>query len=123
MEDHVEQIVCSSEANQIILHVVTNDLVTDKTPVQICNDIINLTIFINDHRIKVAISLMLPHSDGLIETTKTVNAYLVNICESIGVKYSRCGNIRPDFHLNVSKLHLNKKDNAIFVSSFKNVFE
>lgn len=66
---------------------------------------------------------MLPHSDGLIDRAKTVNAYLVNICKGIGVKYSRRGNIRPDFHLNVSKLHLNKKDNAIFVSSFKNVFE
>ena len=123
MEDHVEHILCSSEANQIILHVVTNDLVTDKTPVQICNDIINLATFINDHRIKVAISFMLPHSDGLIEKAKTVNAYSVNICESIGVKYSRRENIRPDFHLSVSKLHLNKEDNAIFVSSFKNVFE
>ena len=83
MEDHVEHILCSSEANQIILHVVTNDLVTDKTPVQICNDIINLATFINDHRINVAISFMLPHSDGLIERAKTVNAYLVNICEAL----------------------------------------
>ena len=83
MEDHVEHIVCSSEVNQIILHVVTNDLMTDKTPVQICNDIINLATFINDHRIKVAISFMLPHSDGLIERAKTVNAYLVNICEAL----------------------------------------
>ena len=46
MGDHVETIVCSSETDQIMLHVGTNDLVTDKILMEICNDIISLAAFI-----------------------------------------------------------------------------
>ena len=85
MDDHVETIVCSSETDQIMLHVGTNYLVTDKTLMQICNDIISLAAFIEVNGIKVAISLIVPRNDGLIERAKTVNASLINICKSIGV--------------------------------------
>ena len=59
MVDHVKATVL----NLIILHSVTNKLVTDSTPMQICNDMINLTSLINDNEIKVATSLIAPRND------------------------------------------------------------
>ena len=59
MVDHVKATVL----NLIILHSVTNKLVADSTPMQICNDMINLTSLINDNEIKVATSLIAPRND------------------------------------------------------------
>ena len=59
MIDHVKATVL----NLIILQSVTNKLVTDSTPMQICNDMINLTSLINDNEIKVATSLIAPRND------------------------------------------------------------
>ena len=59
MVDHVKATVL----NLIILQSVTNKLVTDSTPMQICNDMINLTSLINDNEIKVATSLIAPRND------------------------------------------------------------
>ena len=59
MVDHVKATVL----NLIILQSVTNKLVTDSTPMQICNDMINLISLINDNEIKVATSLIAPRND------------------------------------------------------------
>ena len=59
MIDHVKATVL----NLIILQSVTNKLVTDSTPMQICNDMINLTSLINDNEIKVATSIIAPRND------------------------------------------------------------
>ena len=59
MVDHVKATVL----NLITLQSVTNKLVTDSTPMQICNDMINLTSLINDNEIKVATSLIAPRND------------------------------------------------------------
>ena len=50
---------------------------------------------------------------------RSCNVYLIFICKSVGVKYIRHQNIRPDLHLNVSKLYLNKNGNPIFVLNLK----
>ena len=73
MKDHVKPTVRSSEVDQILLHVGTNNLVTENTPIQICNNI-NFASFIEVNGIKVAISLLIPINDGFNETAKTVNA-------------------------------------------------
>ena len=70
MKDHVKPTVRGSEVDQIILHVGTNDLVTENTPIQICNNI-NFGSFIEVNGIKVAISIIIPISDGLNERAKT----------------------------------------------------
>ena len=42
INDHVKSVIRNQEADHIILHTGTNDLSSDKTPVQICNDIVIL---------------------------------------------------------------------------------
>ena len=42
INDHVKPVIRNQEIDHIILHTGTNDLSSDKTPVQICNDNVNL---------------------------------------------------------------------------------
>ena len=48
-----------------------------------------------------------------------INEYLSKIFKTIGLPIIKNHNIKPDFHLNQSKLHLNKKGNKTFVSNFR----
>ena len=59
--------------NAIILHTGTNDLSSDKTPVQICNDIVNLAASIKNKDIKVTISEIVERNDALNEKVVLVN--------------------------------------------------
>ena len=97
MEDHAKITVRSSEGNQIILNPGTNYLLTDKTPMQICNDIINLASFIKDNLIQVVISFVALRNDQISDRGKTVNDYLINICKSACIKYIGNENIQAIF--------------------------
>ena len=69
--------------------------------------------------IKVTISEIVERNDALNEKVILVNECLSKICKTIGLTIIKHRNINPDFHLNRSKLHLNKKGNTIFVSNFR----
>ena len=64
---HVKRVIRNQEADHIILDTGTNDLSSDKTPVQICNDIVNLAASIKDKDIKVTISEIAERNDALNE--------------------------------------------------------
>ena len=117
INDHVKPVFRNQEAD-IILHTGTNDLSSDKTPVQICNDIVNLASSIKDKYIKVTISKIVERNDALNEKVVLVNEYLSKICKAIGLPIIKHHNIKPDFHLNQTKLYL-KIGNTIFVSKFR----
>ena len=104
-------------ADHIILHTVSNDLSSDKTPGQICHDIFNLAASVKNKDIKVAISEIVERNDALNKKVVLVNEYLSKICKTIGLLNIKHHYITPDFHLNQSKLHLNKNGNTIFVSN------
>ena len=111
INDHIKPVIRNQEADHIILHTGVNDLSSDKTPVQICNDTVNLAASIKDKDIKVTISEIVERNDALNEKVILVNECLSKICKATGLPIIRHHNIKPDFHLNQSKLHLNKKGN------------
>ena len=119
INDNVKPVIRNQEADHIILHTETNDLSSDKTPLQICNDIVNLAASIKNKDIKVTISEIVERNDTLNEKAILVNEYLSKICKTIGLTIIKHRNINPDFHLSQSKLHLNKKGNTIFASNFR----
>ena len=119
LHDHVKPVIRNQEPDHIILHTGTNDLLSDKTPVQICNDIVNLAVLSKYKDIKVTISEMVERSDFLNEKVVLVNEYLSKIWKTIELPVIKHHNIKPDFDLNQSKLHLNEKGNTIFVSNFR----
>ena len=86
---------------------------------QICNDIFNLAASILDKDIKVTISEIVERNDALNEKVVLVNEYLPKTCKAIGLPIIKHHNIKPDFHLNHSKLHPNKKGNTVLVSNFR----
>ena len=67
----------------------------------------------------IRISEIVERNDALNEKVVLVNEYLSKICKTIGLPIIKHHNIKPDFHLNQSKLHFNKKGNTIFVSNFR----
>ena len=119
INDHVKPTIRNQEADHIILHTGTNDLSSDKTPVQICNDIVNLVASIKNKDIKVSIFEIVERNDALNEKAILVNECLLKICKTIGLPIIKHRNIKPDFRLNQSKLHLNKKGNTLFASNFR----
>ena len=73
INDHVKPVIRNQEADHIILHTGTNDLSSDKTPVQIWNNIVNLAASIKDKDIKVTISEIVERNDTLNEKVVLVN--------------------------------------------------
>ena len=63
----------------------------------------------------------MPRNDELEYKKKVedINSYLANICENIGFHFIKHDNIKPELHLNSSKLHLNRKGNSVFISNFR----
>ena len=123
MCDYVKPTIRNEKVDHIIIHSGTNDLNSDKTAVQICNEIISLSASIREQNIKVSISGIVPRNDEWNDKAILVNKYLANISKSTGFMFIPHENIRPDIHLNASKLHLNQKGNSIFMSNFKRYIE
>ena len=117
--DHLQPIIRNNDAEHVILHIRTNDLKYEKNPVQMSHEIIELATKIRDKNIKVSISGITQQNDEFNEKVLLVNEVLKNICESIDIEFINNINIRPDVHLNQSKLHLNRKSNNILISSIK----
>ena len=117
--DHIQPIIRNNDTEHVLLHIGTNDLKSEKTPVQICHDIIHLTSVIRDKGIKVSISGIIQRNDQLNNKVLLVNDSLKKICESIGITFINNGNIRPDLHLNASKLHLNRRGNSILIGNVR----
>ena len=78
-----------------------------------------LAALIKDKSIKVKISELVERNDALNKKVVLVNEYLSKICKTIGLPIIKHHNINPEFHLNQSKPHLNKKYNTIFMSNFR----
>ena len=119
LNDHIQPILRGHDTEHVVLHIGTNDLRYEKIPVQICHEIIDLAIKVRDKNIKVSISGIVQRNDGLNEKVLLVNDVLKKICESVDIEYINNVNIRPDVHLNRSKLHLNKKGNNILTSNIR----
>ena len=118
MVDYIKPTIRNENPDIIVLHAGTNNLASDDTAIQICNDMINLASSIRDKGIKVVLSLIVPRNDEYADKAREVNEHLMNICKSIDIQFIHHENIQPDFHLNGSKLHLNKKGDFIFKSNF-----
>ena len=119
LSDHLKPVMRSDNCEHIIIHIGTNDLRSERTPVQISHDIINLAYAVRESQIKVSVSGLIQRNDDLNEKVLSVNDILAKTCGSIDIPFISHKNIRPDIHLNASKLHLNKKGNSILIANFR----
>ena len=93
LNDHLKPVLRSNDAEHIIIRIGTNDFSSDKTPVQICQDIINLACPARDKNVKVSISSLIQRNDRLNEKVLLVNEALAETGESIGINIKIQGQI------------------------------
>ena len=86
MRDYANPILRDINSEHIILHIVTNDLMTKKTASQISRSIIELDTLKND-RNTVSISATVPRSDEPDNKATEVNNRLV-LCVRKGIYHS-----------------------------------
>ena len=114
--DHVKPAIREENPDHIILHIGTNDIPTDQTPIQICNNIINLASSLKENDIKVTISSIVQRNDEHNHKVLLVNEYLGKICSNVGFEFISHDNINLSIHLNTSELHVNRKGNLLLSS-------
>ena len=120
VQDHVKSIR-DKNPQQIILHVGTNDLKTERATSEIAKSIIDLSISLKKNENMIAVSGIAPRLDELNNKAAEVNNRLELMRKKRGLPYiSHCETIDPNKHLNESNLHLNSYDIRVFAENFSN---
>ena len=91
----------------IILHCGTNDLRSNKQPNVIAKDITDLAMDLKTEENDVMVSCIAPRRDNLNQKAIKVNELLQSLCSNHNIHTIDNSNIKTNFHLNNSGLHLN----------------
>ena len=75
------------------------------------------------NRNDVVISGLCPRGDEYNDKATKVNEHLESICNSRNIGFMKNENIDATRHLNNSKLHLNRKGDAILASNIRNIIK
>ena len=86
---------------QIIFHIGTNDLVTNKESNEIANNIIQLSKSAKADKNKVAVSSLVPRKDKLNAKAKEVKTFLKEKCEERNI------DLISHVNINARGLHFN----------------
>ena len=108
--------------DMVILHVGTNSLHSDKTTEEIAADITNLALDAKTNNSEVAISSIVLRSDDkkLNEKRLKVNDILKIKSMTLSIGYLGNDNIKSNYHLNNSGVHLNFKGINTLANNFLN---
>ena len=121
MQDHVKPTIRDINPQQVILHVGTNNLKTERTASQIAKSIIDLSISLMKNENIIAVSDIVPRLDELNNKAMEVNNHLKLMYKQRGLPYiSHCDTIDPNKHFNESNLHLNYYGIRVFAERFSN---
>ena len=126
MFDYVKPIQRDLDPEAYVIHIGTKDLTTNKTPDEICSEILSLIKELKTDKNKIVVSTIFPRGDAYNTKVEKVNTLLKEFCESNDTDMISQDNINVKKHLNKGKLHLNDKVIFSFVRNFRdflNVFE
>ena len=104
----------------VILHCGTNDLRSDKQPLVIAEEIMELASEMKLSNNEVMVSGIVQRRDKFNEKGKEVNKLLQASCKSKDFYFIDNSNINPDYHLNGSGLHLNTRGTYTLGSNLVN---
>ena len=127
MHDYQKPLVRSSP-DHFILHVGTNDLLSNKSPEEIARSITDLATSIKNKKHDVSISNIIIRADDkkLEEKRYEVNSFLGKLCREKNFYLLAHSTKIKRNHLNKGKLHLNRKGTKllsdIFVKELSEVF-
>ena len=118
MQDHVKPTIRDINPQQIILHVGTNDLKTERTASQIAESMIDLTISLKNNGNTIAASGIVASLDELNNKAAKVNNRLGLMGKQRRSPYiPHCETIDPNKHLNESNLRLNPYGIGVFAEN------
>ena len=116
MEDFIQPTLRETPSH-VILHVGTNDVTTKQDRQQIAEGIINLAVKI-ERNCDVSISSITTRNDKYLRKAIDVNRNLKDRCREKNIHVINHGNALMVRHLNVSKLHLNKRGTQVLSNQF-----
>ena len=103
---------------RIILHCGTNDLRSKVTPKDIAEEIIDLGNSMKTNENSVIISALVPRGDQWHNKAMEVNKFLKQLCVSQDFYFIDNSNIEAEYHLNRSRIHLNREGTRILAKNF-----
>ena len=92
---------------QIIVHIGTNDLSSNKNSDEIADEIVNFAKSIKTDENNIVISSIVPRKDRLNNKAKEGNVHLREKCEANNLSLIEHHNINPYRHINAKGLHRN----------------
>ena len=107
-----------ADSNVYVLHVGTNDIRSEDTPLEIVNKIIEMALSLSTKENDVMVSGLCKRGDDLNKKIKQVNSILKKKFNQMGMFYISNENIDESKHLNGSKLHLNREGDSMLASNF-----
>ena len=118
-------VVPSKEFNNdlVILHCGTNDLRSNKSPLEIATEISILALDLKNENNNVMISGLVPRRDKFNDKGIEVNKYLLSLCAENDFNFIDNSNINIETHLNTSGLHLNFRGTYILGGNFVNAIK
>lgn len=124
MKDYIKPTL-KYKPNMVILHMGTNSLRSNKTAEEIATDITNLAIEAKTDDNEVIISSIVPRTDDmkLNEKRQKVNDFLKIKSPVVNISYLENDNIKLNYHLNGSGVHLNFKGTIALANNFLNVIK
>ena len=119
MEDYAKPSLRMSP-DHFILHVGTNDLASDKSPLEIAESIVHLACRLKNEKHDVAISIITLRNDNkkLSQKGNEVNTHLLKLCEEKNIYLIDNSKKIKVQHLNKGKLHLNKNGSRVLGNNF-----
>ena len=107
MKKHLKELVKKEKPENLILHIGTNDLNSNRTEEEIATSIISLATSYAQQT-QVSMSEIITRDDFLNDKARNVNKTLQKMCIERNIAYVTHSNINK-IHLNGSKLHLKKR--------------
>ena len=108
----------------ILCHFGTNDLRSEQSPVQIADAIIDVASKLKSDTNEVVVSSIINRGDGYNEKARSVNSYIVKLCQERNLAFLDNNNIGLN-HLqrggHWGGLHLNSSGTGIFKNNIVNI--
>ena len=117
MKDHMKPSM-REKPDHAILHVGTNDLISNTPSDLTAKSIVDLAITLKSNPQNVSVSNIIMRNDNFDEKAMEVNGYLKQLCIEKNIFLIDHIKTIPSRNINRSKLHLNKSGSIILSNNF-----
>ena len=95
--------------NKVILHCGTNNIRSQATPENIAKEVMELAVSLSTKENTVFVSGIVPRGENWKNKVSEINKHLLSACSSRNMPFIDNSSISTEYHLNRSRLHLNRR--------------